>query len=311
MGLTRKLISKNGEVVMLLAREWITYNVGERIRTVADYAANYSTGRGTVQSAMRFLEGEKAVQLDSRGHLGTFILAIDYKRLWTLSDFGVIMGVMPLPYSKRYEGLATGLYKAFEKADIPFSLAFMRGAEKRIQALGMGKYDFTITSKLAALHEKERFPFIDLLQVFRKGSYVGNHIVLFKDADVDSIRDGMKVGIDPTSPDQFILTRQECAGKNVEFVETSYNQIVEKIKNKEIDAAVWSEDEIKEKGLVFNMHPLKNLDGWGVNGSDTMATLVVNSKNGELKSIIQRLIDMESIERTQELVLAKQIIPMY
>ena len=307
----RKLMSKNGQMAMFLAREFINYNEGDRIRTIGEYASSFSTGRGTVQSAMKFLDEEKAVKLESRGHLGTFIRSIDYKKLWRISDFGVIMGVMPLPYSKRYEGLATGLYKAFEKADIPFSLAFMRGAEQRIQALGMGRYDFTITSKLAAIHEKMRFPYIEELHVFGPGSYVGNHIILFKDDHVKEIEDGMRVGIDTTSPDQFLLTRHECEGKNVEYVETSYGQIVEKLRTNEIDAAVWSEDEIKEKDLDFDMQPLKNPRTIEANKCDTMAAMVIDKGNAELKSIIKRLINLEDIEKIQKLVVEKQIIPMY
>lgn len=307
----RRLMSKNGEVAMLLARELISYNIGDRIRTVGDYAENFSTGRGTVQSAIKLLEDEGAIGLESRGHLGTFILSIDYKKLWSISDFGVIMGVMPLPYSKRYEGLATGLYKAFEKADIPFSLAFMRGAGKRIQALDMGKYDFAIMSKLAATHEKNKFEFIDIMHIFEEGSYVGEHIILFRDNHVNKIEDGMRIGIDTASPDQFLLTKYECEGKDVKYIETSYNQIVEKLKNKEIDAAVWNEDEIKEKGLKFNTQRLKNPKSLEINKNDTMAVMVINNNNLELKNIIKKFIDMEYIENIQKKVLEGQIIPMY
>ncbi|NLW41295.1 MAG: GntR family transcriptional regulator, partial [Tissierellia bacterium] len=62
----RKLMSKNGEVVMLLAREFISYDVGDRIRTIRDYAEIFNTGRGTVQSAIKLLESEGAIRLESR-----------------------------------------------------------------------------------------------------------------------------------------------------------------------------------------------------------------------------------------------------
>lgn len=307
----RKLMSKNGEVAMLLAREFISYDVGDRIRTIRDYAEIFNTGRGTVQSAIKLLESEGAIRLESRGHLGTFILSVDFNRLWSIADFGVVMGVMPLPYSKRYEGLATGLYKAFEKANIPFSLAFMRGAEKRIQALDMGKYDFAITSKLAALHEKDKYEYIDVVHIFNEGSYVGEHIIIFRDNNINRIEDGMRIGIDPASPDQFLLTQYECEGKNVKYIETSYNQIVEKLKNKEIDAAVWNEDEIREKGLKFNIKKLTNQKSLEVNKKDTAAAMVINNENLEFKKIIKKYIDMDYIEEIQEEVLKGNIIPMY
>lgn len=307
----RKLMSKNGEVAMLLAREFISYDLGDRIGTIRDYAESFSTGRGTVQSAIKLLESEGAVKLESRGHLGTFILSMDFNKLWSIADFGVVMGVMPLPYSKRYEGLATGLYKAFERAKIPFSLAFMRGAEKRIQALDMGKYDFAITSKLAALHEKKKYQYIDVVHIFKEGSYVGEHIIIFRDNNMDKIEDGMRIGIDPASPDQFLLTQYECQGKKVEYIKTSYNQIIEKLKNEEIDAAVWNKDEIKEKGLKFNIKKLSNQKSLEINKKDTAAAMVINSENIEFRMIIKKFIDMDYIEEIQEEVLKGNIIPMY
>jgi len=137
-----KLMSKNGRVIILLAREMLTYYKGDKIKTVSEYVENFSSARGTIQTALKFLQEIHAIDLISRGQLGTFIVKIDYKKLWELSDYNVIMGVMPLPYSKRYEGIATGLYKSFYEKDIPFSLAFMRGSTKRIEALTLGKYSF-------------------------------------------------------------------------------------------------------------------------------------------------------------------------
>ena len=253
----KKLMSKNGEVTMGLARELISNDVGDRIKTVEQYADNFGTGRGTIQSAIKFLRDEDAITLESRGHLGTFILSMDYKKLWDISDLGTIMGVMPLPYSRRYEGLATGLYKAFEMAAIPFNLAFMRGASKRIETLSFGKYDFVISSKLAPIYKQREYPSIEIIYEFGKNSYVGEHMLIYKGDEGCKIDNGMRIGIDPTSPDQFLLTKYECEGKNVKYVETSYNQITEKLENGEIDVAIWNEDEIIEKGLKYNMAKMK------------------------------------------------------
>src|SRR5699024_519462 len=253
-----KLMSKNGHVAMLLARELITYDVGDRIRTIEEYTNKFDTGRGTIQAALKFLQDEGAIGLDRRGRLGTFIARLEYKTLWAISDFGVIMGVMPLPYSKRYEGLATGLYKSFEKANIPFSLAFMRGAGKRLEALDLKKYDFVITSKLAANYEMKDYSNIEIIYEFGEKSYVGNHKIIFKNNTAQEIENGMRIGIDSFSPDQYLLTKYECEGKEVEYVETFYNQFIRKLENNEIDAAIWNEDEIREKSLGLNIEPLRN-----------------------------------------------------
>lgn len=310
-GLKGKLMSKNGRVAMLLARELLTYNIGDRIRTVEEYTEKFEMGRGTVQAALNLLQEERAIRLDRRGRLGTYIVGIDYEILWDISGFGIIIGVMPLPYSKRYEGLATGLYKSFEKANIPFSLAFMRGARKRIEALYLEKYNFAITSKLAVDYEEDNFTDIEIMYEFGEKSYVGDHKIIFRDNNMFEIEDGMRIGIDPYSPDQFILTKYECEGKKVEYVETFYNQFILRLENKEIDAVIWSEDEIREKSLGFNIKPLKNPKSVEINKRDTIGVLVVDGKNGELKNIIDKFIDMDYIKKIQNKVINNDMIPIY
>ncbi len=165
---------------------------------------------------------------------------------------------MPLPYSKRYEGLATGLYKAFEDAHIPFSLAFMRGASKRIETLDFGKYDFAVVSKLAVNYEQNNFSSIEIIQEFGEESYVGKHVVIFADKHQTKILPNMRVGIDPDSIDQVILTNYECDGIEVEFVEISYAQIFHNIKNNIIDAAIWNGDELGDETMNYGIAPLSN-----------------------------------------------------
>lgn len=307
----RKLMSKNGEITIQLAREMLTFQAGDRIRTVGEYAKRFDIARGTVQSALKFLQEIKAIELESRGHLGTYIIKIDYRTLWKVSDLGVIMGVMPLPYSKRYEGLATGLYKAFEKVDIPFSLAFMRGATKRIEALTLGRYSFAIISKLAATLEMEKSSDIEIVHEFGEGSYVGNHVIIFRDNNVSEICDGMRVALDSTSIDQVKLTLYECEGKNVQYVDTPYNQILLKLKNNEVDAAIWNVDEIQEKNLEYNISPLVNPKTKKIDKEDTIATIVVSKDNIEFGSILKKFIEMKEVEEIQQKVINNHMIPIY
>ncbi|AOT70364.1 GntR family transcriptional regulator YhfZ [Geosporobacter ferrireducens] len=307
----KKLMSKNGIIITLLAREFLTYGEGDRIGTVSQYTENFNTARGTVQSALKFLQEIKGIGLESRGHLGTYIVKIDYKKLWEISDFGVIMAVMPLPYSKRYEGLATGLYKTFEQSSIPFSLAFMRGASKRIEALNLGKYNFAIVSKLAANLEMEKSSDIEIVHEFSEESYVGNHVIIFRDHQQDKIKRGMRVALDSTSIDQIILTSSECEGIDVTYINTPYNQILQKMKNNEVDAAIWNIDEIKEKNLEYNICPLKNLISKQNSKEDTIATIVVNKENKEFGHILKKFINMNEVENIQQKVIRNEMIPTY
>ncbi len=307
----KQLMSKNGRVTMLLAKEMMSYHKGYRIKTVGEYSESFGMGRGTVQAALKFLQEAEAIRLESRGHLGTFIDEIDYNKLWSISDLGIIMGVMPLPYSKRYEGLATGFYKTFEKGNIPFSLAFMRGATKRIEALTLGKYNFAIISKLAANLEMEKSSSIEIIHEFGEGSYVGNHVIIFRDANMKEITSGMRVALDTASIDQYMLTSYECEGKDVEYVTTPYNQILQKLKNNEIDAAIWNVDEIEEKNLNFNTSPFSNPKTSHMDKDDTIAVVVVSKNNPEYGDILRRFIDFSEVDELQKKVINHEVIPIY
>lgn len=307
----KKLMSKNGRVIMLLAREMLTYFEGDRIRTVSQYVENFESARGTVQSALKFLQEIGGIKLESRGHLGTYIVDMNYKKLWDISGFGVIMGVMPLPYSKRYEGLATGFYKTFEKENLSFSLAFMRGATKRIEALNLGKYNFAIISKLAATREMNKNSKIEIVHEFSEGSYVGNHVIIFRDKEMNQISDGMRVALDSTSIDQVILTSYECEGINVEYIDTPYNQILQKLNNNELDAAIWNVDEMKEKKHDFNFCPLRNPKTRELDKEDTIAAIVVSKENVDFGNVLMKFINMEEVENIQRKIIKNEMIPTY
>jgi hypothetical protein len=308
MDIKMQLMQKNGIVAIKLARELMTMAVGDRISTVAGYAEKYDSARGTVQSALKLLEEHKAISLEPRGHLGTFISFIDYKTLWQFTDLGTIMGVMPLPYSKLYEGLATGLYKTMKEKEIPFSLAYMRGAETRLEALDAERYDFAIVSKLAAMHSIKNGSDLDIAVEFGKCSYVNEHALVFADEKKKKIEDGMKVGIDRTSIDHYLLTLKQCEGRKVQFVDLAYNQIIVKIGNKEIDAAVWNIDEILERKLEINY---RTLDDNFFSGEDTEAVITVNRNDYGVKNLLAQFINSEEVRKYQRQVVEGEIIPNY
>lgn len=303
-----QLMQKNGLVAIKLAREFITMKVGDRIGTIADYSEKFSTARGTVQSAIKFIEQYNAIKLEPRGHLGTFITYMDYKMLWEFTDFGTIMGVMPLPYSKLYEGLATGLYKAMVANNIPFGLAYMRGAKARLDALKSGRYDFAVISKLAAVHCIKNGMDIDIAVEFGKYTYVNEHAMIFADAGKRDIEEGMKVGIDRSSIDHSLMTLNQCRGMDIKLVDLAYNQIISKLKTGEIDAAIWNIDEIIERKLDIRYYPLTYND---FHEDDTEAVIAVNAGNFGIKNLLGHFLNSKQVVETQRQVVKGAIIPSY
>jgi hypothetical protein len=308
MDIKSQLMQKNGIVAIKLARELVTMQEGDRISTIAEYSAKYETARGTVQSALKLLEESRAINIEARGHLGSFISFVDYEMLWNFTDFSTIMGVMPLPYSKLYEGLATALYKEAERRKFPFSLAYMRGAENRINALSTGRYDFAVVSKLAAKHRIRNGEVIDIALQFGKYSFVNEHAMVFRDPYKRTIEDGMRIGIDRSSIDHYLLTLAQCKDKMVEIIDLPYNQVVKKLMNGEIDAAVWNIDEIIERKINIRYYPL------GTNeflGEDTEAVLVINKNNYGIKNLLEQFMDCDRVRECQKKVVTGDIIPNY
>lgn len=165
MDVQSKLMQKHGIAVISLELEFLPLNIGERINTVAELAERYDTARGTIQFAIKFLKEHEAVTLESRGHLGTFIKEMNYIKLLELTGIKSLVGVMPLPYSKRYEGLATGIYKCLNDGGVNTNLAFMRGFNHRLKALEDGRYDFAVTSRLTADYYLENNKNIQIVKI--------------------------------------------------------------------------------------------------------------------------------------------------
>lgn len=308
MSVKFRLMQKNGITTMKLANEFINLNVGDRINTVEKYAEKYDTARGTVQSALKLLKDEKAIGLAARGHLGTFLTFIDQKKLLEFADIKTIVGVMPLPYSKLYEGLATGLYKTFSSKKLPVSIAYMRGAESRLESLLSGRYDFVVMSKLAAQHSISNGANIEIIMNFGKYTYVSEHALIFNDPSNNCIKDGMKIGIDKTSIDHYLITMNQCNGKDVELIDLAYNQIISKVLSGDIDAAVWNIDEINERKINIKYYPLEN-DTF--NKRDTEAVIVANNNRIEIINILNKFLSVDEILKWQNKVLTGEITPNY
>lgn len=307
MDYQKMLFSKNGLTTMELAKMFLILQPGDKIPTVTELNKKIPLARGTIQNSIKMLQNSKAIRLESRGHLGTFLTYKNMSVLLKFSGITSIVGVMPLPYSKRYEGFSTGIIVALENQyNIPASMAYMRGAQNRISMLLSDRYDFAIISKFAAKEMLKKGNYIKIVKSFGPYSYLSRHVVVFHDDSIKEIQDGMRVGIDRDSIDQTKLTERVCMNKKVEFVNLEYSQIIKKLLHGDIDAAVWNEDEITDKLLDINYSIIEPDDI-----SDTEAVLVVDSKKSEVAAILDELIDVETVIENQRLVMEEKIIPSY
>ncbi|WLR55382.1 GntR family transcriptional regulator YhfZ [Mesobacillus subterraneus] len=275
------LYSKNGLAARYIARELIDIETGQRIPRISDFTEKLSLGRGTVQGALKLLEEIRAIRLESRGHLGTFLLKRDLNLLYEIAGIGPIIGVMPLPYSRKYEGLATGIIEVLERTNKRIDLAYMRGALPRVEALKSRRYDFAIMSLLAAEEAVTKFEGLEINKTFGPESYVTAHKIFFSNPHYSKIEDRMRVGIDYSSVDQAELTLLECEGKQVELVEVGYMQLFSMLTKGMIDAAVWNVDE--ERTLqTFKSSGFHSPEAKELAAKATTAALVVESARGRI-----------------------------
>ncbi|MUV37085.1 uncharacterized protein JNUCC1_00891 [Lentibacillus sp. JNUCC-1] len=192
---------------------------------------------------MKLLEELKAIRLEPRGHLGTYLVDKDIQLLQEIAGISPLIGTMPLPYSRKYEGLATGIVEAFQKAGKKVGLSYMRGGMNRVEAVRTKRSDFTIVSKMTAYNSLSKYHNVKVMKELGNGSYVSAHRIFFANPEEPSLRKGMRVGVDMDSPDQMELTFSEFEGLEPDFKHINYMQLFEMLHTKQIDVAVWNTDD--------------------------------------------------------------------
>ncbi|MPN45695.1 hypothetical protein SDC9_193264 [bioreactor metagenome] len=144
------------------------------------------------------------------------------------------------------------------------------------------------------------------MKSFGPHSYLSEHVGIFNNPKAKTIEDGMRVGIDVDSIDQKELTEEVCRGKKVDFIPVDYSQILSRVIEGDIDAAVWNKDEVTDKIVNINYVSVKT-----ENVADTEAVIVVRRDKEEIISLLNEIIDIETVMNIQKLVLEGKITPSY
>ena len=116
----------------------------------------------------------------------------------------------------------------------------------------------------------------------------------------------MRVGIDNEYVDQKFLTEKVCKEKNVTYVNYDYSQILQRVIQGDIDAAIWNKDEIEEKLCDVKYYPIEILSP-----EANEAVLVVSKERPELATLLNEIVDPKAVIEIQQLVLKGKITPSY
>lgn len=297
--MSETLYQKIGIAVNRLAQDLLTRQEGERIPSITEYQEKLCFSRGTIQNGLNYLKESGAVTLVSRGHLGTFIESLDYRRLQECSFTKELTGTMPLPYSLCYQGLATALYRSL--SPYAFNLLYARGAESRLKLLTAGVSQFTVCSRYAAEEAIRCHTDVEIALDLGPGTYLTGHVLIFREPGKTAIENGMRIGYDHASADHRRLTELLCAGvRNVKLVELKAHQTVRAIQDGTIDAGVWNLDEVKESGYKgLNLVPIRHFSDLN---DFTSAALIIRRGDENIAQILRQCVEPAAVRRIQSAV---------
>lgn len=310
-GFDERFLTRNGLAAQQLAVLMLNHEPDSRLPRVRDFAEELGVGNGTVQAALQLLEQAGAIETSARGHLGTFLVRSERSTLWRLSGLGTLLAAMPLPYSRRYEGLATGLRSAFEEAGAPFAITFMRGAGARTTALLEGKVDLVVLSRFAADRLIERHP-VELVADLGPTTYVGAHGLLLRHGCVPETA-GLRVAVDHASEDQWILAERVFAGrKDITWVEASYMQLRELFDHDLADATVWNLDEAHGRlGADVDVVPLDDEVTRDLGLRNSSAAIIGRTDGAKALGAVRDRLDLSVVTGLQTEVLRGERAPSY
>ncbi len=305
MKLKEELFQKNGLAVMKLASKFMEFHVGDKIPKVIEYARQFGLSAGTIQAGINYLREKQAVKIVSRGHLGSYIEKINYKKLQEYAGVRDKLCVMPLPYSLRYEGIATALTRMLDKGRA-FNLSYMNGSGRRVHALQSGRYDCVLLSAFAAESFMNEGVALEIAVSLGPGSFLEKHVLIYSLSSPQKIK---TLGVDPESRDQLLLTNEYVKSRgDIAIKEIPYTQIIKRIQSREIDGAIWNLDYIKEHAVNVKYENLAHEEY-----HDLMSEAVLVTRRGDvmMQEFLKRSIQPDTVLSIQGRVIRGELIPEY
>jgi hypothetical protein len=296
-----KFIKKEGIAIIQLARYLLDEQPSNRLRTIDELSESFGLSVGIIQNALKSLETNGCIQLERRGRNGTRLKQLNYQALLAQADIGNLVCAMPLPYTKLYEGLASGLKIQF--GQIPLYYAHMRGASVRIECLLDGIYDMAVVSRLAARQVLQDGKARIALEL-GPGSYVSEHQMVCRRGEQNNIR---RVGLDPRSPDQRQLSELYFQDKNVQYIDTPYHDCLTQIEKGNIDAAIWN---VVQNFASSNLIAIA-LQGQPQYTQATEAVLLIRNDDTLIQRLVARQVDKKQLLEHQKNVLSGKEEPFY
>jgi hypothetical protein len=292
---------KSWLINMRIARDLIDFSAGDRLPTIQEFTQKHASSRGVVQKALENLQKNGAITLEKRGKMGTYIGAIDRAALFRHGGLEYITATMPPAVTGDLAGLATGICDAMGECPVPFNFAFIHGADKRGAALSRMIYDFAITSQSAAARIVSRYPSLETMMLLDGSVYSPPFVLCCKRPGAGAVGDGDTVAADPSSTDQYLLTRRLCRGKKARIIERPYITCRALFISGEIDFLVYRNESWIQEYRVSAV-PIEN----GGKADYLTPAILINKQNYNIGNILRVFLRPPLIAESQGAVLERR-----
>jgi hypothetical protein len=298
------LFSKQGAVIVELAGALLEQQLGARTAGVVAYARAFDAGVGTVQGALEHVQHCGAARLATRGRLGSVLVAADRPLLWRIARQRPVRALVPLPYSRRLAGLATGIRAQFEAHRTDLDMRYLGGAPARLAALATERCDWVIVSR----HAFERIGAVgDVVLNLGAGSALGEPVLVLR-RGISALGDGLRVGVDVHSPDHQAQVEAACRGHAVIPIAIDYARGPALLHDGTIDATIWSHEDIPADLPGCRIVPLAP-GSWPAATSE--AIVVTRPGDQACALLLADVLDAARIVQTQQAVLAFEQAPAH
>lgn len=306
MTMIRPGSTRQGDAIVGVARRLLAVPLDSQIPTLTEFGTDLGVGSGTVQAALRSLRDAGTVALSSHGHLGTKLVDRDLAALWAATGGGAIQGVLPLPTSPEFSGLATGLADEFERAGVRLNLTFRQGVRHRLEALGEGRVDFLVCSAPAArsLSAEHAVVLLPLHTFYARDAVV----VITRSGELPDARG--TVPIDRNSRDHSVLTEAEFP--DALLVDVPYTLIPELVVHGEVDAAIWHRTSASPLLTATGLDIHRRSRPQPPEGEEiSRAALVLRRDDPARTAVFDAVIDPDAIAEVQRQVLDRERVPSF
>ena len=280
-----------------LLKDILSREEGENIDTIMNYSQNFKLSIGTVQKVLTELVDNRVVSLKKMGKNGTKLEKVNYEKLLERMKYEYVLCVMPITYSSRYQVIMDNINDNF-KLPVPLYFSHMRGGHTRMKLIENGVFHFGVVSKLAAKTAIEDGSNLEIIEEFGPRTYVTKHVILKRKNETIKV-----IGMDSESDDHVFLTNLNFQkNENIRIKEIKYSDVIAKLIDKTIDAAVWNYDDILDKSVLLEKNNIVIEELSDTTGQSLLATesvIVIKKDNIIIKILFEKFFDKENFKLLQ------------